>query len=123
MAVVTYDETAVLCAWFSSVVFLLGYSVIARWWLSPIGQAVAFLDACLVIALFPSVLHQLFGLSVISIFFAWYYGSSLFLVAAITLWRLALIVGVQRSSTPRRHLAHVPEQRGGPEGEIPSTVD
>lgn len=109
MAVVTFDETAVLCAWFSSVIFLVGYSLIATWWRHPIGQAVAFLDACLVIALFPSVLHQLFGLSVISVFFAWYYGGSLFLVAAITLWRLMLIIGVQRKSTPRRARGQVRE--------------
>ena len=98
MTVITFDKIAVLTAFFSSVLFLVGYSVLAPWWRHPVGRAVASLDAGLTFALLPAALHQLFGLSLISMFFAWYYGGSLFLVAGITLWRLVVIWTVQRDA-------------------------
>jgi hypothetical protein len=101
MTVVDFDKAAVLSAFFSSLVFLIGYSFLAPWWRHPIGVSMASLDAGLAIALLPGTLHQLTGLSLSSVFFAWYYGASLFLVAGITLWRLVVILAVQRDA----HLA------------------
>lgn len=98
MTVITFDKIAVLTAFFSSLVFIVGYSILAPWWRHPVGRAVASLDVGLTFALLPSALHQLFGLSLISMFFAWYYGCTLFLVAAITLWRLVVIWTVQRDA-------------------------
>lgn len=114
MAVSTYDYDAVLAAFFSSALFLIGYSLIAKWWQHPIGRALAFLDAGLVITLAPSALHQILGFNLQDIFYAWYYGSSLWLVSAITLWRLAIIARIQRSATPRRRLASAPEPPPSP---------
>ena len=101
MAVVTFDKVAVLAAFFSSVLFIIGYSAVASWWHHPIGRAVAFLDCGLTITLTPSALHQMLGLDLTDLFFAWYYGVSLSLVALITLWRLVVIIRVQRADTPR----------------------
>lgn len=102
MDVATFDYDAVLAAFFSSTLFLLGYTLIAPWWHSSIGRAVAFLDAGLVVTLAPSALHQILGFTLQDLFYAWYYGSSLYLVAAITLWRLVVIVRIQRKAVARR---------------------
>lgn len=108
MAVVEFDKVAVYMTWIGSVVFLLGYSTAAPWWRHPIGQAVAFLDGCIVLTLAPSVLHQAFGVSLLHIWFAWYYGSTLYLVFLITMWRLYVILRVQREAAgPRRLLPPV----------------
>lgn len=113
MSVITFDYDAVLAAFFSSALFLLGYSVIAPWWHHPIGRAVAFLDAGLVITLAPSALHQMLGFTLQDEFYAWYYGSSLWLVSAITFWRLIIIMRIQRDATLKQ-LAAVPDQAPSP---------
>jgi hypothetical protein len=119
----TYDEWAPVAACAAAVIFLIGYSVLAKWWRHPEGQAVASLDVCLVIALTPSVLHQLFGLSVLHLWYAWYYGSSIYLVALITLWRLAVVASIQRQAAgPRRRRTTLPEQKQT-DDEVPSNSD
>lgn len=121
-AVVTYDDWAPVAACASALVFLVGYSAMAKWWRHPIGQAVAFLDICLVIALGPSVAHKLFHVDILQSWYLWYYGTSLYLVALITLWRLVVIVSVQRDAAGPRHLRTVPEQVAA-EDEVASTPD
>lgn len=120
--VVVYDEWAPVAACATAVVFLIGYTAIAKWWAHPVGQAVAFLDICLVVALGPSVLHQLFGFNLLHVWYAWYYGSSLYLVGLITLWRLLVIVAVQREAAGPRHRAGVLRQPEV-EDEVNSTAD
>lgn len=99
---ISVANASVLTAFFSTLTFLLGYSALARWWRSPIGRAVASLDGALLLALLPSALHQLLGLNLRYVWFAWYYAASLFLVSAITLWRLRVIWTVQREGAGLR---------------------
>lgn len=114
-AVMTFDQWAVITAWCSSVIFLVGYSLIAPWWRHPIGRAVAFLDLCLALALCPSMLHQLFDVNIQRIWFAWYYGCSLYLVSLVTLWRLVVIFMIQRRAAGRRRLLEeIPPQSADP---------
>lgn len=103
MTAASFDNAAAITAFFSTLTFLVGYSLLAPWWRNPIGRAVASLDAALLFALLPSMLHLVFGLNVAQYhWFAWYYGASLLLVSAITLWRLVVIALVQHEAlTPR----------------------
>jgi len=102
MTAVSFDHVSAIVAFFSTLTFLVGYSLLAPWWRSPVGRAVASLDMALLLALLPSALHLLFGLNVSYPWFAWYYGGSLFLVSAITLWRLAVIWVVQHDALVAR---------------------
>lgn len=102
MAVATYDEIGWLCAFWSSVLFLIGYTLIAHWWNRPEGWTVASLDMALILAVLPAALHYILGVNTRDVFFAWYYGSSGLLVAVVTLARLAVIAWVQQHDTPSR---------------------
>lgn len=118
MGVERFDEAAVLFAFGCSVVFLAGYSLVSRWWRRPLGRALAALDVGLGLALAPTAMHYLVGLNVQHPFFAWYYGFSLISVGLITLWRLVVVVAVQRAATPRRRApgpsTEADERIGGP---------
>jgi len=103
MAVLTFDKVAVLCAFFASIVFMTGYTILAPWWRHPVGRAIVSLDFALSAALTPSVLRLLFGVNIQTLWFAWYYGLALLSVAAITLWRLWVIFAVQRDALAPRH--------------------
>jgi hypothetical protein len=98
MDLANYDNSGVLDAFFSSITFLIGYSLLAKWWRRPVGRAVAALDVALIIALAPFALHVLFHLNLSQLWFAWYYGSALHLTALVTLSRLVVIWTVQRES-------------------------
>jgi hypothetical protein len=105
MSVVTSTITNALhagdiTAFCSSLLFLVGYTVMAPWWRYTVGRAFASLDAAVMLTLLPSVIHLWFGVSITSAFFAWYEVTSFFVVAATTLWRLATIRQVQSSATP-----------------------
>lgn len=103
MSAASFDNAAAITAFFSTLTFLVGYSMLAPWWRNPVGQAVALLDIALLLALLPSILHLVFGLNIVAYrWFAWYYGASLFLVAGITLWRLVVIATVQRHALAPR---------------------
>jgi hypothetical protein len=55
------------------------------------------MDASLALALVPSALHQLTGITIVaSIGFAWYYLVTLTMVAASTIWRTWIIYRAQR---------------------------
>lgn len=88
-------HAATIAVFCSSAIFLVGYSLMAKWWRYYVGRAVASLDACLVVATLPTILHLIFSFNVINLFFAWYDFSSLVLVTLVTLWRLATIHHVQ----------------------------
>jgi hypothetical protein len=103
MSAASFDNIAALTAFLTTVVFLVGYSVLAPWWRNPVGRAVASLDVALLLALLPSALRQVFGLHFTRDgWFTWYYGATLLLVSAVTLWRLAVIWTVQRDALAPR---------------------
>ena len=90
------DRWAVLYAFGCSLLFLIGVSLIWKWWRSLAGRAMVLLDVMLALALLPSAIHQVFGLSLISEAFAWYYFGSLVSVGTTILWRLRVVWRVQR---------------------------
>lgn len=102
MSAVEFEKIAVFTAFFSSIVFVLGYSLIAPWWRQEVGRAMVSLDCGLMLALAPAVLRMLFHVTNWLTFFAWYYGGSLLLVAGITLWRLLVIWHVQIDAVQQR---------------------
>lgn len=86
----------VMLAFAASVLFIVVYSALAPWWRSEIGRALIVMDAGLALVLGPSVLHRLFGLTLVtSIGFAWYYLASIAIVAGSTFWRTYLIAKTQ----------------------------
>jgi hypothetical protein len=99
------DAVFVACA--GSVVFVLVYVLLSRGYRTEIGRALITLDAGLTLALGPSVLHRLFGLSLASIAFSWYYAVSIAVVGLATWWRVWFVVKVQWRGRGRHdpHLA------------------
>ena len=86
---------AVFFAWAGSVAFLAVYLLLARGWRTEVGRALITLDTGLTLALGPSVIHRLFGLSLTSLLFSWYFVASIALVGAAAWWRVWLVVKVQ----------------------------
>jgi hypothetical protein len=87
------DVVFFACA--ASVAFLAVYVLLARGYRTEIGRALITLDAGLTLALGPSVIHRLFGLSLASLDFAWYYVASIALVGVATWWRTWFVIRVQ----------------------------
>lgn len=79
----------------ASIAFLLVYTLLARGYRTEIGRMLITLDLGLTMALFPSVLHKLFGVSIESLAFAWYFVVSIALVGAATWGRTYLVVAIQ----------------------------
>lgn len=86
---------AVFFACAGSVAFLAIYILLARGYRSEIGRALITLDTGLTLALGPSVIHRLFGLSLASAAFSWYFAASIALVGVAAWWRVWLVVKVQ----------------------------
>jgi hypothetical protein len=83
-------------AFWSAIAFVLGYSILAKWWRSEIGWARVSLDIAIALALSPTLLHVIFGFRVEnSIAFAWYQVSVIALVGCVSLWNLALVIRTQ----------------------------
>lgn len=93
-----FEHFCLCAAFFSSVVFLAGYSLLAPWWRYRVGRAVASLDIGLILALAPGTLNYMFGLRIYGAPYLWYACFSLLLVAGITLGRLLVIYRIQRSA-------------------------
>lgn len=101
------DESGLLAAFFGSMVFLIAVSCVSQWWATRWGRSVVSLDAALFIALLPTALHYLTGLSLRDEFFTYYYAGSMYLACATSLWRAYQYV--------RFHLQDGAEPPGPPE--------
>lgn len=101
MTVARFDEVALLFSFWSSIVFIVGYTLISPWWRYVVGRAIVALDSAITLTLLPSALKYMFGINPRLSFFAWYGGFSLTLVGLIALWRLWVIWRVQVDATPR----------------------
>lgn len=93
LADLSNDVVFFACA--GSIAFLLAYILLARGYRTEIGRALIVMDAGLTLALGPSVLHRLTGLSLTSMSFAWYFVASIALVGAATWWRTWFVIKVQ----------------------------
>lgn len=102
------DVVFFACA--GSVAFLLVYLLLARGWRTEIGRALIMLDAGLTLALGPSVIHRLFGLSLANIGYAYYFVASIAIVGAATWWRTWFVIKVQWRE---RHRADRPQAGDG----------
>jgi hypothetical protein len=102
------DVVFFACA--GSVAFLAVYLLLAQGWRTEIGRALIMMDGGLTLALGPSVLHRLLGLTLTSIWFSWYFVASIALVGAATWWRTWFVVKVQAAGagmTPRQFAWHL----------------
>lgn len=101
---------AVFFACAGSVAFLLVYIVLARGYRSSVGRALITLDAGLVLALGPSVVHRLFGLSLANIGYSWYFVASIGIVGVATWERVWFVIREQSRGaglTPRLFAWHL----------------
>jgi hypothetical protein len=94
-------DTAVVMAFVSSILFVVGYTRMAPWWRYAVGRAMVSLDAVITFTLLPGVLHLVFHINTADAFFAWYRVISLFAVAGTTLWRLYTVHRVQAAESDR----------------------
>jgi hypothetical protein len=92
-------DTAALTAFFSTIVFITGYTVLAPWWRYSVGRAIVSLDGALFATLLPTFLRLVFHVNNHVFFYAWFTIVSLFLVAATTLWRLMTLSRVQHHAS------------------------
>jgi hypothetical protein len=92
-------DTGFLLAFFTSLLFVVGYSALAPWWTHRVGWSVVLLDITLGLVLLPNTLHLLVGMSTTGLFFTWYRCLSLFAMSAVTLWRLVLVKMAQDAMT------------------------
>jgi hypothetical protein len=86
---------AVFFACAGSVAFLLVYVLLARGYRSEIGRALIVMDLGLTLALGPSVIHRITGLSLASIGYSYYFVASIMVVGLATWWRVWFVIKVQ----------------------------
>jgi hypothetical protein len=104
---------AVFFACAGSIAFLAVYILLAKGHRSEIGRVLITLDAGLTLALGPSVVHRITGLSLASIGYAWYYVTSIAVVGLATWWLVWFVVRVQwqGSRGKRRYFGDSPGRR------------
>jgi hypothetical protein len=115
----------VFFAWAASVAFLAVYTGLARGYRSDIGRMLITLDAGLTLALGPSVLHRVFGFSLASLAFSWYFVASIALVGFATWGRTWFVVREQAHGiglTPRQFAWHLLQGLGSWLRSVPGRV-
>jgi hypothetical protein len=95
-------EPAVFFASSCSLLFVIGCAVVLRLERSEAARALISASVILLLLLGPLVLHVLTGLNTARPWFAWYYVATLTLSGVIELWRLAVVVRIQRGARRSR---------------------
>lgn len=91
---ITADE--VVITFFTSVGFIVVYTVFARWWRSALGRNMVAFDAALSLTLLPSVIHHITGTSSVeSAGFAWFNVAALAAVPCVIVWRTVIVIRAQ----------------------------
>jgi hypothetical protein len=73
----------------STIIFVIGYSTFAKWWRTRWGKTTVSLDLCIGITLIPSAISLMRHIYInSSLFFTYYAGIALILVACSQIWRL-----------------------------------
>lgn len=89
-------QYVVMFAFISALLFMAGYTAMAKWWKSEIGWARISLDFGIAVALSPTFLHVIFGIHVDnSPVFAWYTIGAIAFVGCVALWNLAIVARAQ----------------------------
>lgn len=94
-------EPAVFFAFGCSLLFVIGCAIVLKLERSEAGRAMIAASVVLVLLLVPSVLHVLTGLNTGRPWFAIYYVATLTLSGVIELWRLAVVIRIQRRARRR----------------------
>jgi hypothetical protein len=100
--VADFIEAGAFFSFFSSLLYIAGYTLLAPWWRNPVGRGMVSFSAATVVLLLPATLHFAFGITTANTFFGWYYFSSLVLSGIIELWRLQMVYRIQQHDTPYR---------------------
>lgn len=87
---------ALLAAFFASVIFVIGTSVIFPWWRYRLGRSLVTMDALWTITMFPLVLEYFHIINDPGLYYIEYFAASLTLTAFAALWRLWSIFSEQR---------------------------
>lgn len=91
------DSALVYFVFAACVLFVAGYTVLARgWWRTLVGLAMGLRDIVIALALVPQVLHYAIGVTLAVAWFHWYWRGSLLALGLVTWWRLWAIWREQR---------------------------
>lgn len=83
-------------AFYAAILFIVGYTILARWWKTELGWARVSLDFGIALALSPTLIHVAFNVRIEnSIAFAWYQIAAVAFVGCVSLWNLALVIRTQ----------------------------
>lgn len=83
-------------AFFAGLLFIAAYSLLAKWWSTPVGITIVLLDLMIDLVLLPDMLLYLFGVNVTgSEFWTFLVLGAIAAVPLIILWRLAILLKVQ----------------------------
>ena len=94
-------QDSLLAAFFASVLFALGATVLFPWWESRLGRALVTMDVLWTLTMLPLILAY-FGLNERGVFYTQYFAATLTLTAGAALWRLWVIFAEQRLGRKRR---------------------
>lgn len=107
-------QDVVLFSFITSIMFIAGYTVLAKWWKTEIGWARISLDLGIAAALSPTFVHVTFGVHVEnSPVFAWYTIGAIAFVGLVALWNLALVARVQSKRQRRQDDGAAPDRNPG----------
>jgi len=113
----TLGTDSVLFAFWSAIAFMVGYTVLAKWWRSEVGWARVSLDFAIALALSPTMVHVITGMRVEeSVAFAWYQIGAIALVGLVSLWNLAVVARLQLKGLRRRRGGDSANRDTGTEG-------
>jgi len=94
--IMSVQADEVVITFFASIGFIVLYTVLAKWWLSPLGRNLVAFDSALSLTLLPSVVHHTFGVSsALSPAFAWFNVGAFAAVPLVIVWRAWILLRVQ----------------------------
>lgn len=94
--IVSIQADEVVATFCCSLAFIALYTLVAKWWRSPLGRNLVAFDASLSLTLLPSVVHHAFGVSsALSEPFAWFTLGAFAAVPCVIVWRAVILVRMQ----------------------------
>jgi len=81
--------------------FIADYTRLAKWWSNPVGRTIVIKDLLLVLAFVPSIMSLFFRFSRFSSIVAAWFDIAIFAgIAAVMLWRIAVLERIHRHRPP-----------------------
>ena len=103
-------QDVVLIGFVAAVLFPVAAAFILPWWRHAFGLNMIALDLALGIALFPAVLHRVFGVSLTSIAYTYVIAISLTIVPIVIVWRFWVIYKTQRAGARLRRMQQLHQE-------------